>query len=292
MSSNPLLTQLSHLGIVDPDGLEVVGVCRDRPDIEAVRCRRSGAILLRGTGHATLSYYTAKDLAVDEVDLGATTVRPAQLDDARRRARLFGHYLQGRDWLDVGCGDAGGLEVMGPLAASATGVEPNDRMRAEGRARGLAVEASIQALGERRFDIITLFHVFEHLPDPVGDLARLRVLLRPGGRLIVEVPHARDALLTLYDCDAFRRFTLWSEHLILHTRLTLAGLIAEAGFHDVTVKGVQRYPAANHLYWLRQGKPGGHAAWAVLDDPALERAYADTLQSLDMTDTLVAVATP
>lgn len=291
MSSNLLLAQLSRLGIVDPDGLELVGVCRDRPDIEAVRCRRSGAILLRGTSHATLSYYGAKDLAVDEVDLGGITVRPALLDDARRRARFFGHYIQGRDWLDVGCGDGGGLEVMGPLAASATGIEPNDRMRAEGRARGVVVEASIQALGERRFDVITLFHVFEHLPDPVAELIRLRALLRPGGRLLIEVPHARDALLTLYDCEAFRRFTLWSEHLILHTRDTLARLITEAGFCDVTIKGIQRYPAANHLYWLRQGKPGGHSAWAMLDDPALEQAYANTLQSLDMTDTLVAVAT-
>lgn len=290
MSNNKILSLLIRLGLTDPEGFDAVGVCRDRSDVEAVRCRRSGAIFLRDTRHATLSYYAVKDLAADEVYLDGSLVRPPMLDDAHRRKETFGHLVQGRDWLDVGAGDGGILEVMGPLATSAVGIEPNARMRAWAAERGLKVAASVDELGDSHFDVITLFHVFEHLPDPVADLRRLRTLLRPGGRLVIEVPHAGDALLTLYDCEAFRRFTLWSEHLILHTRRTLAAFISEAGFSSVAVKGIQRYSAANHLYWLRHQQPGGHSAWAVLEDHGLGEAYAATLQSLDMTDTLVAIA--
>ena len=58
----------------------------------------------------------------------------------------------------------------------------------------------------------------EHLADPRGTLVQLAQHLRPHGRIVVEVPSSADALLTLYDCDAFRRFTYWSQHLFLFER--------------------------------------------------------------------------
>jgi 2-polyprenyl-3-methyl-5-hydroxy-6-metoxy-1,4-benzoquinol methylase len=48
-----------------------------------------------------------------------------------------------------------------------------------------------------KYDVSTAFHVIEHLADPVSILSMLSALLQPSGKLIVEVPSANDALLTL-----------------------------------------------------------------------------------------------
>jgi hypothetical protein len=97
-------------------------------------------------------------------------------------------------------------------------------------------------------------------------------------------------LLTLYTCEAFKKHTFWSEHLLLHTRQSLHAFLEAAGFTDIIVTGFQRYSLANHLYWLSQSKPGGHVQWSFLENNALHEAYAASLQKLDATDTLIAVA--
>jgi hypothetical protein len=103
------------------------------------------------------------------------------------------------------------------------------------------------------------------------------------------VPHARDALFTLYDCDAFKRFTFWSEHLVLHTRQSLAILLKAAGYPVAQIIVYQRYPLANHLYWLSKRAPGGHQIWKMLSRADLDMAYSGALSTIDGTDTLVLV---
>ena len=106
--------------------------------------------------------------------------------------------------------------------------------------------------------------------------------------MIIEVPNADDALLDLYDCDAFQRFTYWSQHLFLYSASTLDMLAHQAGCRVVAIQHCQRYPLSNHLHWLSQGKPGGHQCWAFLDTPELTRAYENTLAAIGKTDTLIA----
>jgi hypothetical protein len=119
-------------------------------------------------------------------------------------------------------------------------------------------------------------------------LAGIARQLKPNGRMILEVPNPEDALVTPYDCDAFQRFTYWSQHLYLFNANTLEVLARQAGLHVVAAQHYQRYPLSNHLHWLSQGKPGGHQRWAFLDTPELSSAHASTLAALGKTDTLTA----
>ena len=64
----------------------------------------------------------------------------------------------------------------------------------------------------------------------------------------------------------------------------------KAGFQKIQIKGLQRYPLANHLYWLKNGKPGGHREWTFLRTDKLDTAYEELLDQIDKTDTLIAVA--
>ena len=106
--------------------------------------------------------------------------------------------------------------------------------------------------------------------------------------MIIEVPSSEDALLTLFDCDAFQRFTYWSQHLFLFNAETLRQLASQAGLKVIAMQQYQRYPLSNHLHWLSQGNPGGHQKWSFLNSPILAEAYANTLAAIGKCDTLVA----
>ena len=132
-----------------------------------------------------------------------------------------------------------------------------------------------------------MFHVLEHLPDPKAILSELSEMLADGGQIIMEVPNADDALLTLYNNEPFSNFTYWSCHLFLYTAKTLEMLFNQMNLKVNYIKQIQRYPLSNHLYWLANGKPGGHQKWHFLDSPELHAAYEKTLTSIDKCDTIM-----
>ena len=152
-------------------------------------------------------------------------------------------------------------------------------------------ENNLDAIQSDSIDVCVSFHVIEHLPNPLETLKLLKEKIVSGGMLIIEVPHANEFLLSTLNNDEFKQFTLWSQHLVLHTRESLNRMLSYVGFDDIRIEGVQRYPLSNHLNWLANGKAGGHKSpLSLIDSPTLANAYSDSLARLDVTDTLVAIA--
>lgn len=263
---------------------------RDHNDISALRCSRSGAIVLSRSDHITSDYYSNHvGLSYWGGEDRASLLKKTHEDD-RRRAGLLRPILPGKRWLDIGTGLGGVLEIAGSLAKDVVAIEPQEACRSHLMQSGHRVLAKIEEADDASFDVISIFHVFEHLTDPIEFLSVVKRKLVDGGLLLVEVPHGGDALLTLYQSEAFRNFTLWSEHLILHTRITLGAFLSAGGFDVLTIEGVQRYPLANHLHWLAMNQPNGHMAWSFMNDQGLDAAYAAALAKQDRTDTLLAYA--
>lgn len=211
--------------------------------------------------------------------------------DTERRVAQFQSLCFGRSILDFGCGEGNFLRSMVGTATALCGVELQDSYRDALNRDGIECVKSL-SLGPEQVDVTFMFHVLEHLPDPLPVLNSLReVTTRSTGVLVVEVPHARDFLLSEVRCKPFIEFTLWSQHLILHTRDSLAKLLKFSGFSEINIYGVQRYGLANHLTWLSQGKPGGHRGpLSHLETRELSEAYQAALAAQDSTDTLVAIA--
>ena len=210
--------------------------------------------------------------------------------DDDRRAVEYHPFVAGKSWLDFGAGYGWLLERLGPSTVDAVGIEASAIQRLKVEAVGYDVYPDIDALGSRRFDVISMIHVFEHVTSPITLLAELGQHLNPGGQIIIEVPHAREIMINRFASEAFKDFTFWSEHLLLHTRESLETFVREAGFSDVSIQGYQRYPLSNHLHWLARGERGGHDIWKDLDSPELRAAYAKVLEATDETDSLVAFA--
>jgi SAM-dependent methyltransferase len=74
------------------------------------------------------------------------------------------------------------------------------------------------------YDVITMCHVLEHVPDPRSTLKRIRTELRPDGKLYIEIPHIDRP----YSGNLDRFF--WAEHLNYFSLRTLDGLLRSEGF--------------------------------------------------------------
>ncbi len=284
---------LSDRRIVDLAQCEkIADEVRDKKGVTVWRCRTSGVIFLEGALVETDPYYAQKnvegDLNTSITEVDGTLCAAQGLEDDARRAAQFNNQIRGKTWLDFGAGEGELVRMMAPKAKLAHAFELNAAQTARMRAKGIPALDNWRALEAGSLDVLTLFHVFEHLPQPVELMQELATKVRPGGAVIVEVPHANDFLIKSLDCDAFKHFSFWSEHLVLHTRASLEALLRLAGFMDVIVTGFQRYPLPNHLYWLRHGRPGGHDIWGAMDTDDMRKAYAAWLSGIDQTDTLIA----
>jgi 2-polyprenyl-3-methyl-5-hydroxy-6-metoxy-1,4-benzoquinol methylase len=210
--------------------------------------------------------------------------------DCRRRVNQHKQYITDKKILDFGCGAGDFLKVAQKYASSVTGVELQKNYMEHLNENGINCFSDLSDIEDNSLDSIFLFHVLEHLPEPLEMLSILKSKLRDGGLLVAEVPHANDFLLSELDCDAFKEFTLWSQHLILHTRNSLNAFFNNCDLHNISIKGFQRYPISNHLYWLRNKKPGGHKlALSVVDTDDLNRSYESALSLIDSNDTLIAI---
>jgi hypothetical protein len=223
----------------------ILAPCRDNP---AVMMRRSpdGCIYCNGPRVERTGLMPRSDMAERDASR-----RICAIDDLRTGS-----------WLDYGCGQAVEYRGAGHACDHDTAWDP----------------ATGKPEPEDHYDIVTLFHVIEHVDDPVALLRHVRERFTPR-TIVVETPNARDWMLDV--CEPYRRHWCWTDHRMVFTAEALICAIAKAGDGVIETKFIQRYPAGNALRWLAEGKPGGH-----VDEPWSNVCgdYADGLG--DRTDTL------
>ena len=170
----------------------------------------------------------------------------------RRRAHLILEWLgapvPGQRILDLGCGRGFYLKMLRHLGFTAIyGIDrelellPRARRRLRpGPAPVGAASAGALPFPDSRFDAVILSEVLEHLGDEAAALAEIRRVLKPGGRLLITVPHARypflwDPLNWLLE-HAFGNHIasgplagIWAHHRRLYTPESLRAAVGGAG---------------------------------------------------------------
>ena len=133
--------------------------------------------------------------------------------------------------LDVGSGGGEFLYLLKLLGHDAHGIEPNRGYAAYAlQEYGLAIHLGFvqeAPLPIDTFDMITIWHVLEHLEDPAAVLTRLHAALRPGSTLVVEVPNVEAT------CQ-FPRSTFHEAHLYYLNAVTLRALAGKAGLRETS----------------------------------------------------------
>ncbi|MCR9247134.1 MAG: class I SAM-dependent methyltransferase [bacterium] len=161
----------------------------------------------------------------------------------RKRMGLVDRWVEPNSRvLDVGCAAGYFLRVMKERGHDVHGVELSEAIAKE----------AVAALGEERvhigllddaviamnyepasFDLITLWDVIEHVPDPQAVLRKIRELIKPGGRLLLETQNVASRWANLLG----KRWHHYKhhEHIYHFTPATITRLLADCGFRAVDI---------------------------------------------------------
>lgn len=162
----------------------------------------------------------------------------ARLRAAVQRRQIVGYVRAhagagaGRRALDVGCATGTFLAALRSDGWDVWGVEPGAAAAEKARARlgPQILHGALEsvALPAHSFDMITLWDVIEHLPDPAATLRHIRSLLAPGGAVLIQTPR--------WGCPESRLFgAAWigldpPRHTVVFSGRTLRQMLEACGF--------------------------------------------------------------
>jgi len=193
--------------------------------------------------------------------------------------------------LDVGCATGDLLVAMDSFGWEVYGVEPS-AAAAERANRRLGHHqrppVTIGALEDAGypddfFDVVTLWHVIEHLPHPLATMREVRRVLKPGGICVIQTP-CRGSLESLL----FGRY--WSgldcpRHFWIFSHLTLQALVEQAGLPiwQRPVSTSYGMFAISGMFWADAtfGRGTGQRLFQWLHTPIVERLFSPFFALLD-----------
>ena len=122
----------------------------------------------------------------------------------KNKAFLIAKNSKDKKILDIGCGTGDFLNVLQKRGYDVIGVEPNKMARESAQAQyGLNIHSTISndSIKENSVDIITMWHVLEHVYMLNESLMRIKKSLTNNGTLIVALPNPDS-----YDAKHYKRF--------------------------------------------------------------------------------------
>lgn len=91
--------------------------------------------------------------------------------------------------LDFGCGTGEFMHHMKTKGWQVTGMEPSDDARAKAESLSQTQIFKTEESISGKYDVITLWHVLEHLPEPNRTMEKLKAVLNDSGTLLIAVPN-------------------------------------------------------------------------------------------------------
>jgi 2-polyprenyl-3-methyl-5-hydroxy-6-metoxy-1,4-benzoquinol methylase len=123
----------------------------------------------------------------------------------KRKLKLINSFnSEEKNLLDIGCGTGDFLKISKDNNWNISGIEPNERARniANKKTNNSVFETEqLLVFEDNSFDVITLWHVLEHLPNLEEHIAVFKRLLKPNGTLIIAVPNYKS-----YDAKHYKNF--------------------------------------------------------------------------------------
>jgi SAM-dependent methyltransferase len=197
-----------------------------------------------------------------------------RIDQARTVSRAA-HLAGGTALLDIGCGDGlliaearrAGLHAYGidrPNAPLWRGCDPVWRTAGD-------IESVDQP--SESWDVVSLFHVAEHVRDPLQLFARIRGWLRPHGVLVVQVPNAASLQVWLFGrrwfgFDIPRHLTHWSEATLTRALRTTGYAVIARSYvswrDNAPFFASSLLPSFDPLVERERARPGGKKPLAAM----------------------------
>jgi SAM-dependent methyltransferase len=103
--------------------------------------------------------------------------------------------------LDIGAGTGDFLSHAKKAGFNCIGIEPNEKAKNISISKGVSFTNTLEELENNSFDVITMWHVLEHVPDLENQIKTLKKLLKPNGTIIIAVPNYKS-----FDAKHYKSF--------------------------------------------------------------------------------------
>ncbi|HEY4617874.1 MAG TPA: class I SAM-dependent methyltransferase [Flavobacterium sp.] len=111
----------------------------------------------------------------------------------KNKLNLINSLQPNKGWiLDIGAGTGDFLSVAKQNGWQTIGVEPSEKAKAIALKKEVSFVEDTAELENHSFDVITMWHVLEHVPNLDNQIKELKRLLKPNGSLIVAVPNFKS----------------------------------------------------------------------------------------------------
>jgi 2-polyprenyl-3-methyl-5-hydroxy-6-metoxy-1,4-benzoquinol methylase len=217
-------------------GLEVFNDLADK--IGLVKCRSCELIFInpRPSVERLTAFYSGSTYTCHEADGSASAGSKADFILGRIEKHMSSRDGGTHSVLDYGAGGGGFLAHMRDHGWDAEGFEPGQRGLESCKKQELKATDKLDEVPAGKFSLVTLHHVFEHLPNPIEVLDGIRKFLASEGMVYIEVPNARSlradlaAPIMARNFRVDERFRAFPIHLMYYSDKTLRRMMEKAGW--------------------------------------------------------------
>lgn len=152
----------------------------------------------------------------------------------KKKVKLISSYVEKGTLLDIGAGTGDFLNQAKKSGWEVTGIEPSTAARKRAFEKGVNLCEVEAEIGDRKFDVITMWHVLEHVPDVEKQIEWIKNHLSTDGVLIVAVPNFNS-----YDAKYYKNFwAAWDvpRHLHHFSSKSIKTLFEKNGFNLIEQK--------------------------------------------------------
>jgi 2-polyprenyl-3-methyl-5-hydroxy-6-metoxy-1,4-benzoquinol methylase len=170
-----------------------------------------------------------------------------RLESIYRRIALRDHVAfimraagnrRGTAILDVGCGSATLLGLLKRQEFRVRGVDSSAEAAKIAKVEN-GVDVAVGSLEEahfpdQSFDVVTLFHVMEHVTNPRGVLAEVARVLKPNGVLVLQVPNIESWQFKIFGAKWYGLDI--PRHVIDYSKRSMLKLLTDSGFVPARIR--------------------------------------------------------
>lgn len=187
-----------------------------------------------------LSKYYESDVYISHTDSKKTlfdkVYQAVKNINLKSKIRIISKYKNQKiQLLDIGAGTGDFvLSCKKQMHWETTGIEPNEKARQLAEKKQIRLLENYDDLKEKPFDVITLWHVLEHIPDLENEIQKINSLLKEDGILIVAVPNYKS-----WDAQHYKQF--WAaydvpRHLWHFSKTSIQKIFTPKGFQLLEIK--------------------------------------------------------
>lgn len=192
-------------------------------------------------------YYYKDDAYISHTDAKRTwfdkVYQSIKKISTKRKYKLISTFETEKNILDIGAGTGDFLSFFKDKGWKISGVEPSKTARMLAEEKGIHLHEKLRAITHQKFDVITMWHVLEHVPNLSEHIRHLEKMLTKEGILVVAVPNFKS-----FDAKQYGEF--WAAYDVPRHLWHFSQKSIDQLFSEVQMSVVEKHPLVFDAYYV------------------------------------------